>query len=403
MSTQRPQVLRAVAGRYPLIAIAVVAVLHSTSWAVSWPLRSWSDDTGAYQVQARLFRVSEGHVRLLKQDGRTTTVPLDRLSPADQEYVARVSGQSFAAGPTVAVIRVSRTLLVELLSETRHQQRPIQTTILGTSVRGQTTAQTTTGVTLHSSVQRAVLTLPVRGAAWSTTTSFSGPVQVHSCSHARYASAIYLALDGNGLRIRTAPTQAVSHSQTTGISSSFGPLVGRIAHRIAARVAATRRPQYDEIAANRLATQVDVQIAANIARTRQETRQLASAAPRHLAASAAEFPIDARFSSTPEALAVRLVWRGPGEPPVFASPLPKPALRPPALLTAQLHKSLVARALAHADQADELTEVVKRLLASRLTPLVRAQQLSRRGTLDTAWSDDQEWLLVRFTLAAENR
>lgn len=50
-------------------------------------MRVWHDDTGEYEVRGRLILVLPGKVRLLKETGRTTTVPLDRLSPADLEYL----------------------------------------------------------------------------------------------------------------------------------------------------------------------------------------------------------------------------------------------------------------------------------------------------------------------------
>ena len=69
------------------------------------PLRSWVDDTGQFRVQARLIQVLDGHVRLLKTTGRTTTVPLTRLSSADRAYVARAVayyGQQLLAPQLVA-------------------------------------------------------------------------------------------------------------------------------------------------------------------------------------------------------------------------------------------------------------------------------------------------------------
>lgn len=50
--------------------------------------RQWSDDTGLFSAYARLIEVRDGHVRLLKESGRTTTVRLDRLSRVDQDYLA---------------------------------------------------------------------------------------------------------------------------------------------------------------------------------------------------------------------------------------------------------------------------------------------------------------------------
>lgn len=57
------------------------------------PMRPWIDNSGQYRVQGRLILILDGKVRLLKETGRTTTVPLDRLSEADRAYVERVVAQ----------------------------------------------------------------------------------------------------------------------------------------------------------------------------------------------------------------------------------------------------------------------------------------------------------------------
>lgn len=54
------------------------------------PLRHWTDNSGQFQVQARLMLILDGKVRLLKETGRTTTVPTERLSAADQQYIAEI-------------------------------------------------------------------------------------------------------------------------------------------------------------------------------------------------------------------------------------------------------------------------------------------------------------------------
>lgn len=53
------------------------------------PMRLWHDDTGEFAVRGKLILLMPGKVRLLKDTGRTTTVPLDRLSKADLAYVER--------------------------------------------------------------------------------------------------------------------------------------------------------------------------------------------------------------------------------------------------------------------------------------------------------------------------
>jgi hypothetical protein len=51
--------------------------------------REWVDNTGRYKTRGRLVTFLDGHVRLVKDNGRTTTVPLYRLSQIDLEFVNR--------------------------------------------------------------------------------------------------------------------------------------------------------------------------------------------------------------------------------------------------------------------------------------------------------------------------
>ncbi len=51
------------------------------------PMRRWTDNTGKYQVVGRLVMVSQTHVRILKDTGKYTTVPLTRLSQGDLAFV----------------------------------------------------------------------------------------------------------------------------------------------------------------------------------------------------------------------------------------------------------------------------------------------------------------------------
>ncbi len=54
------------------------------------PARQWSDSSGQFQVKGRLLLILDGKVRLLKETGRTTTVPTERLSEGDRAYVEEV-------------------------------------------------------------------------------------------------------------------------------------------------------------------------------------------------------------------------------------------------------------------------------------------------------------------------
>jgi hypothetical protein len=53
--------------------------------------RQWIDNTGAYAVKARLSVIYVDKIKLLKENGKFTTVPLSRLSERDFSYVQWVA------------------------------------------------------------------------------------------------------------------------------------------------------------------------------------------------------------------------------------------------------------------------------------------------------------------------
>jgi len=53
--------------------------------------RTWTDATGAFEIEAVYLGFSAGVVRLRRSDGREVAVPLEKLSQADQGYVRRMA------------------------------------------------------------------------------------------------------------------------------------------------------------------------------------------------------------------------------------------------------------------------------------------------------------------------
>lgn len=53
-------------------------------------VKTWTDNTGRYSVTAEFVDVRDGQVRLKKQDGSLISLPLERLSDGDREYVERL-------------------------------------------------------------------------------------------------------------------------------------------------------------------------------------------------------------------------------------------------------------------------------------------------------------------------
>jgi hypothetical protein len=61
--------------------------------AVNAEARVWTDATGSVQVEAEYINVKDGIVRLRKPDGKIATVPLNKLSLPDQEFVHKQVSQ----------------------------------------------------------------------------------------------------------------------------------------------------------------------------------------------------------------------------------------------------------------------------------------------------------------------
>jgi hypothetical protein len=60
-------------------------------------MRQWTDNTGKYHVRARLVVVTATHVRLLKENGKYTTVPVERLSRDDLAFARRHADSTIVA------------------------------------------------------------------------------------------------------------------------------------------------------------------------------------------------------------------------------------------------------------------------------------------------------------------
>ncbi len=63
-------------------------------------LRVWTDDSGTFQVRAELVQVLDGKVKLLKDNGKFSTVPTDRLSAADLAFVRSQSAVASSEVPS---------------------------------------------------------------------------------------------------------------------------------------------------------------------------------------------------------------------------------------------------------------------------------------------------------------
>jgi len=80
--------IRARFGGCVVLAASVAAFSPSPADA-----RKWTDSSGKHSVEAEFVELADGVVRLRIPDGRIMRIPLDRLSPADQQLVRQATQQ----------------------------------------------------------------------------------------------------------------------------------------------------------------------------------------------------------------------------------------------------------------------------------------------------------------------
>lgn len=121
----------------------VALLLASAAVLVAQPagaeVRTWTDSSGAYKVEAEFVDESGGTVRLQRSDGRILSLPLERLSAADQAYVRSQRAATPAPATTADPLAPSATkVTLELLT--------------GAQVTGRITAKDEQSVTFEAAV-----------------------------------------------------------------------------------------------------------------------------------------------------------------------------------------------------------------------------------------------------------
>lgn len=76
-----------------MIELAAAALGQSASGSA---VRTWTDSTGKYQVEAELVDCRDGTVRLKKAGGKIISLPLSRLSAADRKLVEQILAEGSA-------------------------------------------------------------------------------------------------------------------------------------------------------------------------------------------------------------------------------------------------------------------------------------------------------------------
>jgi hypothetical protein len=386
--------------------------------------RTWTDFTGRRQTKATLLAASAQSARFRRHDGFELISPTTRLSSADRAYVQSAlrdlqesrwsksllggvsdwlgslrtdkrsdtlaDGASPAPAPAnVVYVRLSEPLLRRFAARDVNRQSDVADRILGTSIFG--TAATTGRIELAliPDSRRARADLLLRGTSNSTTTGYNGPVRIHSRGVTRFASRKSLWLDEQGVHTAPARTNAITTTQTTGISTNLPGLRRRIALRIASRRIAASRSQADAIASQRAAARVGREWDRIVDRQLSEVTQSITAQFVSMAVDPKRAASRIEYSTTAEYLEL-IVFRREAASELIAKAPPRAANRPD--VEVQLHTSLVRNPVVRSQLPVILRSVVNSFIdrsavktaVAESTPNV-AENWSLQSAADAPW------------------
>ncbi len=87
----------------------------STRWLLiqavpdSSRVRTWTDRSGTFKVDAEFIGLRDGKIQLHKVNGVKIAVPVTKMSPRDLEYVEKATGKSLDDDKSLADLKRSRS------------------------------------------------------------------------------------------------------------------------------------------------------------------------------------------------------------------------------------------------------------------------------------------------------
>ncbi len=152
----------------------------------------------------------------------------------------------------------SETFLSKLMSDARTESGGVRDFILGANVGGYQTTSTVVGVNLKPSPNSVRFDLTLNGTVQSNTTGVTSEATVNTYGYHTFYATKDVNFDGEKFTTAPALISVRPNNTTTGISTRYSGslLFGNYADRVAAGEVASRRPQAEAIAAQRVRERV---------------------------------------------------------------------------------------------------------------------------------------------------
>ncbi len=260
-------------------------------------------------------------------------------------------------------VAISAELVNRLLPKEMRTAEPVQETILGASVEGQSETSTRLRLVLLPDRWRWRVGLEAKGEVASSTASTSGPATFYQEGAASYRARKLFTIDRKSIRMHQAEAEAAAQNQLNDFETDFDgvPLLNVVARIIARNQYEQKTPaaqqEVEGKIINRAAGTLDTQVAERIEKAKAEFQnKLVSPLQKlHLDPTAVD------LETTQDRLIARYRLAGREQ---LSAHTPRPQAPGDSLLSVQVHETALNNALEHlrlAGRKIELHELFKEM------------------------------------------
>ena len=260
-------------------------------------------------------------------------------------------------------VAISAELVNRLLPKEMRTAEPVQETIQGAKVQGQSETSTKLRLVLLPDRWRWKIGLEAKGEVASSTASTSGPATFYQDGNASYRARKQLTIDRKSIRAHQAEAEAAADSQLSDFETDFdnififGALARVIARNQYEMKTPAARQEVETKIINRAASTLDQQVAERIEKAKAEFQNKLVAQLQQLQLD----PTAVDLETTQDRLIARYRLAGREQ---LSAHTPRPQAPGDSLLSVQLHETALNNALDHlrlAGRKIELQELFKEM------------------------------------------
>ncbi|MGB7327543.1 MAG: hypothetical protein WBD31_21885 [Rubripirellula sp.] len=257
---------------------------------------------------------------------------------------------------------ISQDMLNRMLPSIDPKSVPLNTTMLGTRIRGTSHIDSDLAISLRPSSDRWALQLQSNGNVSTRSTGFNGPVAIRTRGTSRFAAATPIEVTRSGIQTGNVSVDVQGGTRLSGVRSDYDswPLVGSLVRAIAETRYDQSSPISNRIASNKIKSEVSSEVQTRLneqvgsATEKLSTLVLGPLGKLHLD------PQIIDMQTTNDRLLARYRLAGDWQLGAFT---PRPRAPQSNLLSLQIHQSAINNTLEQLvprDEPMEISQVVNR-------------------------------------------